>query len=200
MFLIFREMELSTPKSKNLLIFKKEKQNKIYYSFQKKDMKFFFRNYFRVIVSIFSMNWIKQYYRYLKLFSAFRYFLLYVSSKLVFFIILLTFFQIVIYSSKRYSSFIIKNIHLVLSEYISYILISRKNMPKSLVSLIAFVTNEVFKIFYTKRKHVRYYYFVNICIVYQSRAFILKFLFSIPMSSNFIIVLSLFMYGFKLFL
>ena len=56
MFLIFQEMELSTPKSKNLLIFKKEKQNKIYYSFQKKDMKFFFQNYFRVIFSIFSMN------------------------------------------------------------------------------------------------------------------------------------------------
>ena len=46
MFLIFQEMELSTPKSKNLLIFKKEKQNKIYYSFQKKVMKIFFQNYF----------------------------------------------------------------------------------------------------------------------------------------------------------
>ena len=33
MFLIFREMELSTPKSKNLLIFKKEKkQNLLYFS------------------------------------------------------------------------------------------------------------------------------------------------------------------------
>ena len=188
------------PPNLKISLYLRRKKNKIYYTFQKKVMKIFFQNYFWVIVSIFSMNWIKQYYRYIKLFSAFRYFLLDVSSKLVFFIILLTFFQIVIYSSKSFSSFIIKNLHLVLSEYISYTLISRKNMHKSLVSLIAFVTNEVFKILCTKRKHVRYYYFINIYIVYQSRDFILKFVFSIPMSSNFIIVWSIFIYGFKLFL
>ena len=43
---------------------------------------------------------------------------------------------------------------------------------------INFVTNEIFKILFTKRKLIRYYYFVNIYIVYRNRAFILmKFVF-----------------------
>ena len=38
---------------------------------------------------------------------------------------------------------------------------------------IIFVTNDIFKILFTKRKLIRYYYFTNIHIVYQNRAFIL---------------------------
>ena len=73
----------------------------------------------------------------LNLFTDFQYFLLYISSLLLFFIILLTFLQIVIIYQFFFSSFIIKYIHLVLSEYLLYILISGKNMHKGLISLLS---------------------------------------------------------------
>ena len=38
---------------------------------------------------------------------------------------------------------------------------------------LIFVTNEKFKIFFTKRKIIRHYYFINIYIVYENRAFML---------------------------
>ena len=66
----------------------------------------------------------------LKLFTAFRYFLLYIIS------LLITFSQIVIYFSRNCSSYIIKYIHLVLPEHISYILVFGKNMHKDLISLL----------------------------------------------------------------
>ena len=41
-----------------------------------------------------------------------------------------------------------------------------------------FATNEIFEILFTKRKLIRYYYFTNIYIAFQNRAFILmKFVF-----------------------
>ena len=43
---------------------------------------------------------------------------------------------------------------------------------------IIFVVNEISKVLFTERKLIRYYYFINIYIVYQNRAFILiKFVF-----------------------
>ena len=64
--------------------------------------------------------------------------------------------------SKGFSFFIMKWIHLFLSEYLLYI----------------FVTNEIFKILFTQRKLYRSYYFIYIYIVYRNRTFILmKFVF-----------------------
>ena len=49
----------------------------------------------------------------------------------------------------------------------------------------------------TKRKLIRYY-FINIYIIYQNRAIMLmKFVFSISVSLNFMIFLSIFTYGFN---
>ena len=36
---------------------------------------------------------------------------------------------------------------------------------------IIFVTNEIFKALFTKKKLIRYYYFINMYIVYGNRAF-----------------------------
>ena len=72
----------------------------------------------------------------------------------MFFIMLLPFPQIFIHLSKKFSSFIIKYIHLVLSKYFVH-------------KLMIFVTNEIFKILFTKGKLIRYYYyFINIYIIY----------------------------------
>ena len=92
----------------------------------------------------------------------------------MFFIILLTFSQSVIYLSKIFSSFIIKyiRIRLVLSEYLSYILIW-KEYPYGSNFFIIFVTNEIFEILFTKGKLTRYYYFINLYIVFRNRAFVL---------------------------
>ena len=69
-------------------------------------------------------------------------------------------------------------IHLVLSIYLLYILISGNNMHEGPIFLIIFVNNEIFKILFTKIKFIKYYYFINIYIFYWNRAFILmKFLF-----------------------
>ena len=122
-------------------------------------------------------------------FSAFRYFLLYTSSLLnLFFIIWLNFFQTFIYLSKKFSSFITRYIHLVFSKYLLYVLISGKNIHKGNIFII-FVTNEIFKMLFIKRKLIRYYYFINIYIIYRNRAFILmKFVF-IFVYAFFIVVL-----------
>ena len=43
---------------------------------------------------------------------------------------------------------------------------------------VIFITNEIFKILFNKRKVIRYYYFVNIYIVHGNRAFtLMKFVF-----------------------
>ena len=97
-------------------------------------------------MSIFSINCINQYYWYIKtlkaffcidFFSVFRHFLSYISSLLIYFIILLTFSKIFIYQSNNFSLFITKYIHLVLSKYSLYILISGKNMHKGLICLLS---------------------------------------------------------------
>ena len=65
-----------------------------------------------------------------------------------------------------------KIINLVLSKSLLYILIFGQNIHKGLFFSI-FVTNEIFKILFTKRKVIRYFHFINIYVVYQYRAFIL---------------------------
>ena len=118
-----------------------------------------------------------------------------------FFFILLTFSQTIIYLSKCFSYFIMKYIHLILFKYLLYLLISGKNMQKENNFFIAFVTTEIFKIFFVKRKFIRYYYFINIYIVYGNSTFtLLKFLLlnsSIIKFNKFF--LSIFIYGFKFF-
>ena len=49
----------------------------------------------------------------------------------------------------------------------------RKEPGQKFNFFLIFVTNEKFKIFFTKRKIIRPYYFINIYIVYENRAFIL---------------------------
>ena len=74
-------------------------------------------------------------------------------------------------------------------------------MHNCLISFVIYVTNEIFKILFTKRKHIKYYYFVNICIyiyiyIYQNKPFILmKFdLFSFSVMKV-LKILSIFLYG-----
>ena len=95
--------------------------------------------------------------------SVFRYFLFYISALLYFCLIILpTFSQISLDTSKS----------------LLYIFIFGRNMYNGIIYLAFFVTNEIFKILFTERKLFRYYYFINICIAYRNRAFMLmKFVF-----------------------
>ena len=116
-------------------------------------------------------------------------FVVYISSLLFCYYIS----QIVIYLPKKFSS-VVKYIHLVLSEYRLYILISGKNMHKGLIFYY------LCKVLFTKRKLIRYYYFINIYIIYQNRAFILmKFVFVNFSVIKFYNFLSIFIYGYIFF-
>ena len=110
--LIFREMELSGPKLKRFLIFLEETskatKTKMYYTSPRNSYEKFFQKHFRIFVSIFSKNWILQYYLYIKTlqgflcvesFFSFQIFFMIYKVTIIFLIILLTFSQIVIYSS-----------------------------------------------------------------------------------------------------
>ena len=93
-----------------------------------------------------------------------------------------------------------KNIHLVLSKSLLYALIFGRNMHKDLIFFIIFVTNDIFKIFFTERNLIRYYYFINNYIVYRNRAFMLmKFVFFNFSIIKIYIFLSVFTHGFKIF-
>ena len=134
------------------------------------------------------------------LFSAFRYFLLCISSPLNFFYHIAKFFPNCHICIKNFFMFFHEYMHLILSEYLLYIPISGKNMHKGLIFFIISVTNEIFKILFTKRKLIRYYYFVNIYIVYQKRTFILmKFVFFNFSVIKFYNFFNPFLYGFNFF-
>ena len=140
----------------------------------------------RLIVFIFSINWINQYYWYIKtltaffcpdFFLAFRYSLLCTSSLLNSFLLtLLTFSQISLYFSKN---FLLKNIYTQFRQNLSYIYSFLGGVCIKAYFFSTFVTYEIFKILFTKRKLISYYYFINIYIVYWNRAFMLmmKFIF-----------------------
>ena len=52
------------------------------------------------------------------------------------------------------------------------------NMHKGLIFFIIFVANEIFTLSFAKRDFIRYYYFINIYILYRNRSFMMvKFLF-----------------------
>ena len=107
-------------------------------------------------------------------FSVFRYFLLYINSLLVLFLmIFLTFAKISICLVKTLYFFIKKEIRLFSSKFILYIITSSWNMYKSLSFFRILVSNEIYKTLFNKSKFIRYYCFINIYIVYQNRAFIL---------------------------
>ena len=113
----------------------------------------------------------------------------------------ITFSQISLYFSSNLSSFIEKRyIHLVLSKSLLYRLILGRNTHKGLFFSI-FVTSEIFKILFTKRKLIRYCYLINIYIVYWNRAFMLMkyvfFNFNIIKLYN--VFLSIFINGFNFF-
>ena len=79
------------------------------------------------------------------------------------------------------------------------LIFSQKNcsyiLGNFLYFFIIFVTNEIFKILFTKRKLIRYYHFIDIYVIYQNRA--LFFNFSVIKFYNF---LSIFIYGFIFFI
>ena len=116
----------------------------------------------------------------LNLFSAFIYFLLYISSLLNFiYYYIANFFPNCHIFIKHFFIFYHK-IHTFSLIKISFIYTYFwKEYAYSLISLLpAFVTNEIFKIMFIKRKLFRYHYFINIYIVYGNRTFILiKFVF-----------------------
>ena len=58
--------------------------------------------------------------------------------------------------------------HSVSSQSILFALVSGKNIHKSLILCIMFVTNEIFKILFAKRELMSYYYFMNIYSVYRN--------------------------------
>ena len=95
-------------------------------------------------------------------FSNFRYNFLYISF-LFFFVVVVV--VVVVDNIANFfpnfakfikKSLIKKYIHLVLSESLLYVLILGDNIPKGFFSI--FVTNEIFKTLFTKRKLIRYYY------------------------------------------
>ena len=80
---------------------------------------------------------------------------------------------------KKLFIFYHEKMHLVLPKVLLYIYIpvSGKSMYKGLFFII-FVTNEIFKILFTRSKLNRYYCFVNMKINYRDRSFtLMKFVF-----------------------
>ena len=95
-----------------------------------------------------------------------------------FLLILVTFFQISLYFSNTFSSFIKKRHRFSFIKISCISLIFGRNMDKGLIFFSIFIANKTFKIIFTKRDLIRYYYFINIYIMYGNRAFILvKFVF-----------------------
>ena len=91
---------------------------------------------------------------------------------------MLTFSQISLYFSSNSLSFIRKDIFsfFKISSICTH-LWKHDTQGHNFFGII-FVPNKIFKTFYTKRNHVRYYYFVNIYIKNQNRGFVwVKFLF-----------------------
>ena len=79
------------------------------------------------------------------------------------------------------------------SKFLLYIIICEQNMHTGLFFFKTFLTNEIFKILFTKQKLIRYYYFINIYIVYRN------FYSSVSVAPNFITFLFILIYGFNLF-
>ena len=151
---------------RNFLYFRKRKHQKKFVIF--KEMKLFIfwkmesrKNYlyFRILNQTILLIYKNiENFLVLNLFLAFRYFSLYVFIIISLYkfniisFILLYFPKLSYIYPKIFSFFIMKYIHFVLSECLLCILISGKNMHKCLIFIIIFVTNEIFKIFFTKRK------------------------------------------------
>ena len=78
--------------------------------------------------------------------------------------------------------------HVVLSKSLLY---AQRKYPRRSHFVSVFIANKIFKILFTKRDLIRYYYFVNICIVYRYRVFMLKkFVFFNFSTSNLIFFLN----------
>ena len=104
--------------------------------------------------------------------TTFRYFSLHIGILTNSLLIMLLFSKFHYIFFNKVSSFIKRDINLILWKSLLYALIFGKNMHKVLILFSIFVTNAIFKIFFTKR-NFRYYYFINIYIVYWNKAFIL---------------------------
>ena len=95
-------------------------------------------------VFIFSINWIKQYYWNIKtffsaesFFSFWTFFITYKFTIKICFYRIANFFPNCHIFVKKFPSFMIKYIYLLLSKYLLCVLISRKNMHKGLISLLS---------------------------------------------------------------
>ena len=123
-------------------------------------------------------------------YSVFRCFLLNISSLLNFVVmIFLTFSKISLYLIKTFFFYEETSTSISIKNYFAYNHFIYNH--KGLIFCRIFVTNEMFKILFTKRKLIRCYYFISIYIFYQNRAFILLkfefFNFSIIKFYNFFI-------------
>ena len=109
----------------------------------------------------------------LNVFWAIRYFSLYISSLLIFFIILLTFYRNFDIFIKKFFLFYHKKHAFSFMKIYSISTHYWKEYAQRSNILIIFVANEISKILFIKKKLIRYCNFINICIVYQNRASIL---------------------------
>ena len=90
-------------------------------------------------------------------FSAFRCFFIISSLLNVLFMIFLIFSKISIYWIKTFP-FLLKNKCICFHQKFFYFILCQRHMHKDLNSPEIFVTNETFKILFTKRKLIRLYY------------------------------------------
>ena len=140
-------------------------------------------------------------------FSAFRCFFIISSLLNVLFMIFLIFSKISIYWIKTFP-FLLKNKCICFHQKFFYFILCQRHMHKDLNSPEIFVTNETFKILFTKRKLIRLYYFINIYIVYpnrqiskyRNRLFWWNCFSSTSVSSNFIFSKFIFVSGLKFFI
>ena len=91
--------------------------------------------------------------------------------------LLLTLFQISFYFSSNSSLFIKKDMYLV-HQNLFYIHSFLEALYITLgfnFFFIIFVANKIFNIFFTERNLASIYYFINIYIIYQNWAFVVKF-------------------------
>ena len=97
-------------------------------------------------------------------FSTFRYFLLYRSSLLNLFLLYGELFPKLSYIYQFFFMIYQNILYYIYSFLEKYVLRS--------CFFIIFISNEIFKILFTKMKFIRYYYFVNSYIIYWNRGYI----------------------------
>ena len=128
--------------------------------------------------------------------SSFRYlFVLEHKITINFFVLLLTFSKFHQICQKK---IFYQNFHAFIFIKTSVCTDFSKYTHKGLNFLLSALTKEIY--LFTERKLIRYYYFLNINIVYRNRAFILMNLISLVLVSANLFFLSIFINGFEFFI